>query len=75
MVKLTIRRVGNSLGVILPSATTRALQVKEGDALFLVEGPDGFRITAYDPDFERQMKIAEKVTKRHRNALRQLSKR
>jgi putative addiction module antidote len=75
MVKLTIRRVGNSLGVILPSATTRALKVKEGDTLFLVEGPDGYRITAHDPDFERQMKVAEKVLRRHRNALRELSKR
>lgn len=74
MVKLTIRRVGNSLGVILPSATTKAMNVKAGDALFLVEGPDGFRITPYDPDFERQMKVAAKVMKRNRNALRQLSK-
>jgi len=75
MVKLTVRRVGNSLGVLLPSATTRAMKVKEGDTLFLVESPDGFRITPFDPDFERQMKVAEKVMKRHKDALRQLSKR
>jgi len=75
MVKLTVRRVGNSLGVILPNTTTRAMKVKEGDTLFLVESPDGFRITPFDPDFERQMKVAEKVLKRHKNALRQLSKR
>jgi putative addiction module antidote len=75
MVKLTIRRVGNSLGVLLPSSTTRAMRVKEGDVLFLIEGPDGFRITPYDPDFERQMRAAEKVLKRHKNALRELSKR
>ena len=44
MVKLTDRRVGSSHGV-LPSATTRALKVNEGDTLFLVASPDGFRIT------------------------------
>ena len=74
-VKLTIRRVGNSLGVILPSAATKAMKVKEGDELFLVEGPDGFRLAPFDAGFERQMKVAENVMKRNRNALRQLSKR
>ena len=31
MVQLTVRKVGNSLGVILPLEAARTLQVKEGD--------------------------------------------
>ena len=75
MAKLTVRRVGNSLGVLLPRATIRAMKIRVGDSLFLVETRAGLRIAAFDPDFERQMKVAEKVRKRHRKALRRLSTR
>ncbi len=42
---------------------------------FLVEAPDGtYRLTPYDPEFERQMEIAEKGMAQYRNALRTLAK-
>ena len=74
MVKLTIRRVGNSLGVTLPAETVKALRVSEGDAIYLTESPDGYQLTANDPEFENQMKKAEGFMKRYRNALRELAK-
>ena len=74
MVQLTVRKVGNSLGVTLPSQATQALGVKEGDKLFLTETPDGFRVTPYDPEFEASMKLAEGFMSRYRNALRELAK-
>jgi putative addiction module antidote len=74
MLSLKIRRVGNSLGVIIPTEALKALQVEEGSTLFLTEAPDGFRVTPYDPDFEKAMKSAEKVMRRYRNALRELAK-
>jgi putative addiction module antidote len=75
MVKLKIRRVGNSLGVTLPAATARAMKVKEGDPVYLTEGADGsFRITPYDPEFGDAMEIAESFMARYRNALRELAK-
>ena len=74
MVQMTVRKIGNSLGVILPAEATAALQVAEGDKLFLTQSPEGFRITPYDPAFERQMKVAAKGMKRYRNALRELAK-
>ncbi len=74
MVRMTVRKIGNSLGVILPAEATAALQVAEGDKLFLTESPEGFRITPYDPAFERQMKVASKGMKKYRNALRELAK-
>jgi putative addiction module antidote len=74
MVQMTVRKIGNSLGVILPAEATAALQVAEGDKLFLTESPEGFRITPYDPAFERQMKVASKGMKKYRNALRELAK-
>ncbi len=74
MVNLTVRKVGNSLGVILPAEAAAFLNVKEGDQLFLTESPEGYRLTPYDPDFEKGMSVAEDVMRRYRNALRQLSK-
>jgi putative addiction module antidote len=74
MVQMTVRKIGNSLGVILPAEATAALQVGEGDKLFLTQSPEGFRVTPYDPTFARQMKVASKGMKRHRNALRELAK-
>ncbi len=74
MVQLTVRKVGNSLGVTLPSQAAQALGVKEGDKLFLTESPDGFRITPYDPGFEASMKLAEGFMRRYRNALRELAR-
>lgn len=74
MVKLKVRKVGNSLGLTLPAEVVQALQVREGDQLYLTHAPDGFRLTPYDPEFEEGMAIAEEVMARYRNALRELAK-
>ena len=74
MVKLTVRRVGNSLGVTLPAQAAQALHVKAGDQLYLAEAPDGFRLTPYDPDFAKTMEAAESFMSRYRNALRDLAR-
>lgn len=74
MIKLTVRKVGNSLGVTLPAQAAQALRVREGDALYLTETPGGYRITSYDPDFEETMELAEDFMRRYKNALRDLAK-
>ena len=48
--------------------------VKEGDAVYLTETPDGYHISPYDPEFSRQMELAKKGMKKYRNALRELAK-
>jgi len=74
MVKLAIRRVGNSLGLTLPAEPARMLRVKEGDTIYLTETPEGYQLVAHDPDFEKTMKTAEGFMKRYRNALRELAR-
>jgi putative addiction module antidote len=74
MVALKVRAVGNSVGVILPQETLAALNVAQGDTIFLTPSPDGYRVTPYDPTFERQMKVAQDVMKRDRHLLRELAK-
>ena len=51
------------------------LNVKDGDALYLTETPDGsLRITPYDPAFDAQMRAARDGMAQYRNALRELAK-
>lgn len=74
MVSLKVRKIGNSWGVILPQATLDELNVGEGDTLFLTRSAEGFRLTPYDPEFERQMSLARKIMKKRRNAYRELAR-
>lgn len=74
MASLKLTRIGNSVGVILPKETLARLKVDVGDALFLTECPEGYRLTPYDPDFELQINAARGVIRRRRAALRELAK-
>ena len=72
---LKVHKVGNSLNLRLPKDAVGALRVSEGDVVYLTETANGgFRITPFDPEFERQMRIAEDGMKQYRNALRELAK-
>lgn len=71
--KLKITKVGNSAGLLLPKEALAKLRAEQGDTVFLTETADGLRITPYDPDFERQVEIIQKVAKKRRNVLRKLA--
>ena len=74
MFELKVRRVGNSLGITLPKSAAAGLGVDEGDRLFLVEGPDGMRLTRFDPDFDRKMKALDKTMEKYDDTLSRLAK-
>lgn len=60
--------------IILPKEAASRLKVKKGDSVFFTETPDGYAVTPYDPEFERQMDAARRGMSRYRNALRELAK-
>ncbi len=73
--ELKLRKVGNSLGVVLPKEALARLNAGEGDTLVFTEAPDGgFRVTPDKNDFAQQMAVAEDIANRYRNALRELAK-
>ena len=75
MVALKVRRVGNSLGLVLPKEVVSRLRTSEGEEVFLLEGPNNtYRLTPFDPDFQKKMKKAEDIMSRYRNTLHVLSK-
>ena len=71
---LTLRKIGNSLGVIIPKADLDRHSLGEGDEVFVVHGPDGMRLVPYDPDFADAIEDARDYMRRHRDALRELAK-
>ena len=75
MLSFKITTVGASSGVILTKEAMARLRVKKGDTLFLTEAPDGgYRLTPYDPEFARQMALAEDIMHDDREMLRALAK-
>jgi putative addiction module antidote len=74
MTELKIRKIGNSLGVILPKEALGKLRVSEGDVIYLSETLSGVALSTSDADFAKQMEAAEKVMRKRRNVLRELAK-
>ncbi len=75
MLTLKITTIGSSAGLILSKEAMARLKVQKGDTLYLTEAPDGgYRLTPYDPDFERQMSLAEEIMHEDRDVLRTLAK-
>jgi putative addiction module antidote len=72
--KLKLRAVGTSTGVVLPKEFLNRLKVEKDDHLFAVETPDGYLLTPYDPEVERQLKLGRKFMARYRDAFRALAK-
>lgn len=78
VLELKLRKVGNSVGVVLTKEAMAKLNVREGDSVCLTDAPDGsLRVTPVSKgreQFRRQMEAAEDVIRRYRNTLRELAK-
>jgi putative addiction module antidote len=75
MVALKVRKIGNSLGVVLPREVVSRLDAADGKQLYLSETPDGgYRLSPYDPSFEEKMNRAEDIISRYRDTLHVLAK-
>ncbi|MCC7097243.1 MAG: AbrB/MazE/SpoVT family DNA-binding domain-containing protein [Thermomonas sp.] len=71
--KLKISAIGNSAGIILPKELLARLRLEKGDELYVLETPDGIRLTTFDPVFAAQMEVAEKIMRDDRDLLRKLA--
>ena len=69
-----LRKIGNSLGLILPKEVADQMRVAEGDTLHVVTDANGTHLTAYDPHFDEAMKAFGETRRRYRNSLRALAK-
>lgn len=74
MLKVKITSIGNSMGIVLPKEALSKLHAEKGDTLYLVDSQEGLTLTPYEPDFDKQLKAAEKVMKNYKNTLHKLAK-
>jgi putative addiction module antidote len=74
MTRLKVRKIGNSLGVVLPKDVLEQLKVKEGDSLDVVPTPQGVMLAVSDEEVDRLMQMAERIMDENREVLRALAK-
>jgi putative addiction module antidote len=72
--KLEIKKIGNSTGLILPKELLARLGLQQGDEVVVTEAPDGFKVSKPAADLERGMEIARKAMRTYRDALAELAK-
>ncbi|MEQ1719011.1 MAG: AbrB/MazE/SpoVT family DNA-binding domain-containing protein [Hyphomicrobium sp.] len=73
--KLEIKKIGNSTGLILPKELLARLGLQQGDHVFVSEGPDkSLSVTTYDPHHEKVMEIGREVFREYREAFKALAK-
>ena len=75
MSTVKIRKIGNSMGVLLPKELLDSVGVSEGDALYVTRGPEGLHLSPYDPQFAAALEFAEEYLRDNRDAFRELSRR
>jgi len=72
--KLEVKKIGNSTGLILPKELLARLRLEQGDCVYVTEMPDrSVKITPYDPRHEEAMEIARQVMKEYRDTFKALA--
>ena len=74
MIALKLTALGDGLGLVLPDEALKRLKIAEGDTLYLMETPEGYRLTPADPRHSEQIEAASEIMTRRRAALRELAK-
>ncbi|HEY4191123.1 MAG TPA: AbrB/MazE/SpoVT family DNA-binding domain-containing protein [Mesorhizobium sp.] len=69
----TVRKIGNSEGVILPKELLDRLNIKAGDELEIIATDKGVTLKPVDDSFERQMKAARAMMDKYKVALQKLA--
>jgi putative addiction module antidote len=72
--RLKLRAVGTSTGLVLPKEMLTRLKVKKDDTVFAVETPDGYLLTPYDPEVEKQLSVGREFMAQYRETFRALAK-
>lgn len=74
MSALKVRRIGNSLGIVLPKAILAQMRVVEGDQLFVQLTTAGVTLSRQDDTFAKDMELARTVMRKRAAVLRELAK-
>ncbi len=68
-----VRKIGASLGVVLPKKLLAELGLGEGDELYAVRNPDGVLLSTHDPETLEVLEDARDFMHRHAGAMKKLA--
>lgn len=72
---LQIKKIGNSLGLILPKELLARLKLKEGDKFHIVEQTErGIKLSPYDPKHAKAMELARRSFRKYADTYKALAK-
>jgi len=72
---LQIKKIGNSVGLILPKELLARLKLQEGDKLYVVEQTErGIKLSPYDPKHAKAMEIARRSFHKYADTYKELAK-
>ena len=74
MAPLKLTAVGTSTGVVIPKEMLNRMKVARGDKLHVVETPDGYLLTPYDPTIAAQVEVGREFMKEYRETFKALAK-
>ncbi len=75
VLELKLRKIGNSVGIVLPKEALSYLNVGAGDTVCVTEAAEGsLRLSTTSAEVRRQLEVAQNVMRFYRNALRELAK-
>ncbi len=74
MATLKLTSVGTSTGVVIPKEMLHRLRVERGDVLHVIETPQGYLLTPFDPAIEAQVEAGRKLMKKYRDTFKALAK-
>jgi putative addiction module antidote len=73
--KLEIKKIGNSTGLILPKELLADLNLTQGDWVHVSRTADrGLRVSPYDPDHAEALEAAREVMREYRDTFKALAK-
>jgi putative addiction module antidote len=71
---LQIKKIGNSLELILPRELLTRLRLREGDRLYVVEQTErGIKLSPYDPKHAKAMEIARRSFRKYADTYKALA--
>jgi len=73
-VTLKLTAVGTSTGVVIPKEMLNRMKVERGDALHVIETPDGYLLTPYDPKVAQQVEAGREFMKDNCDVFKALAK-
>ena len=72
---LQVRKIGNSIGVILPKELLARTNLQEGDKLHVIEQTERtIKLSPYDPKHAKAMAIARKAFRDYTDTFKELAK-